>query len=100
MMPQVLLMKELNKINLFLLEMKQEGLIDHVIEALELGVGTVNGKATPAENKLLVKDTYGEILHGDFGYSSVLDMMLYHSGLSTPDIAHAVNLALSYVFCS
>ena len=32
-----------------LLEMKQTGLIDRVIEALGLDVGTVNGKATPAE---------------------------------------------------
>ena len=30
------------------LEMKQEELIDHVIEALLLDVATVNGKATPA----------------------------------------------------
>ena len=60
-------MKELNKIK----EMKQEGLIDHVIEASGLGDDTVNGKATPAEVKLLVKDTDGEIAHDDFGYSSV-----------------------------
>ena len=45
-------MKELNKINLVLSEMKQEGLIDHVIEALGLGVGTVNGKSAPAKVKL------------------------------------------------
>ena len=30
-------------------KMKQEGLIDHVIEALVLDIGTVIGKATPAE---------------------------------------------------
>ena len=40
-----------------LLEMYQEGLIDHVIEALGLDVGTVSGKATPAEAKSLVKYT-------------------------------------------
>ena len=31
------------------LEMKQSGLIDRVLEALGLDVGTVHGKATPAE---------------------------------------------------
>ena len=67
----------MNKINLVLLEMKQKVLIDHVIESLGLGVGTVNGKSTPAKVKLLVKDTYGEIVHGDFGYSSALDIALY-----------------------
>ena len=56
--------------------MKQEGLIDHVIEALGLDVGTMNGKITPAEAKPLVKDTDGEVAHGDFSYSSVVGMML------------------------
>ena len=37
--------------------MKQAGLIDHMIEALGLDVGTVNGKVTHAEVKLLIKDT-------------------------------------------
>ena len=32
--------------------MKQEGLIDHVVEASKLDVGTVNRKATPAKAKL------------------------------------------------
>ena len=31
--------------------MKQEGLIDGIIKALRLDVGTVNGKSTPAEAK-------------------------------------------------
>ena len=31
-----------------LLELKQTGLIDRIIEAMGLDVGTVNGKATPA----------------------------------------------------
>ena len=38
-----------------LLEVKQEGLIDCAIEALGLDVGTVNGNATLAEGKLLVR---------------------------------------------
>ena len=53
--------------------MKQEGLIDCVIE----DVRTVNGRAPPAEVKALVKDTGGEVAHGDFCYSSVIGMLLY-----------------------
>ena len=35
----------------YFLQMKQEGLTDHVIKVLELDVCIVNGKATPAEAK-------------------------------------------------
>ena len=42
-----------------LLEIMQEGLIDHVIE----DVGIVNEKTTPPEAKPLVKDTDGEVTH-------------------------------------
>ena len=48
--------------------MKQEGLIDCTVEALGLDVGTVNQKAIPAKAKLLVKDTGGDVVHGDFSY--------------------------------
>ena len=82
-----------------LLEIKQEGLIGHVIEALRLDVGTNNGKATPADAKPLVKDTDGEVAHGDFSYSSVVSMMLYLSHCSRLDIAYAVNCAACYMFC-
>ena len=41
--------------------MKQEGLIDHVIEALGLDVGTMNGNATPAKVKPFVKDADGGV---------------------------------------
>ena len=76
-----------------LLKVKQEGLIDYVIESLGVDVGTMLGKATPADAKPLVKDTEIEVAHGDFRYSSVVGMMLYISGHSRPDIAHAVNFA-------
>ena len=83
-----------------LLEMKQEGLTDHGIEELSLDVGTVNGKATPAEVKLIVKDTNGGIANSYFCYSSVVDMMLYYSDQSKSDIVCVVNCAACYVFCS
>ena len=40
-------------------EMKQEGLIDCVIEY----ISTLNGRAPPAEAKSLVEDTDGEVAH-------------------------------------
>ena len=77
-----------------LLKMKQTSLIDRVIETLGLDVGTVNGKATPAERTPLVKDENGPIASGDFSYSSVVGMRLYLSGHSRPDIAYAVTSVL------
>ena len=81
------------------LEMTQEGLIDRIIEALGLNVGTVHGKFTPAEGNPLVKDEDGEAAVGDFNYSSVIGMLLYLSGHSRPDIAYAVNSLARYMFC-
>ena len=82
-----------------LLEMKQTGLIDRIIEALGLDIGTVNGKATPSEGRPLVKDHNGEPATGNFNYSSVVGMLLYLSGHTRPDIAYAVNCAARYMFC-
>ena len=67
--------------------MKQTGLIDRIIEAMGLDVGTVNEKATPAQNSPLVKDVNGLDAKGDFSYPSVVGMLLYLSGHSRPDIA-------------
>ena len=51
------------------LEVKQKELIDHVIEALGLDDGTMIGKTTLAEAKLLEKYKDGEVAHSDFSYS-------------------------------
>ena len=74
-------------------------MIDCIIKALGLDVGTVDGKVTPAEAKPLVNDTDGEVAHSDFSYSSVLGIMLFLSGHSTLDIAFAVNCAACCIFC-
>lgn len=81
-----------------LLEMKQEGLINRVIEAMGLDVGMINPKWTPAEGAPLVKDSEGAPASGTFSYSSVVGMLLYLSGHSRPDIAYAVNCAARYMF--
>jgi len=82
-----------------LLEMKQVGLTDRVIEALGLDEGTVNGKFTPSESTPLAKDEDGIPASGTFSYSSVVGMLLYLSGHTRPDIAYAVNCCARYMFC-
>ena len=82
-----------------LLEMKQTGLIERIIEALGLDVGTVNGKATPAEGRPLVKDENGLDAKREFNYASVVGMLLYLAvaGHSRPDIAYAMNCSARYI---
>ncbi|KAL7463637.1 hypothetical protein ACHAXS_003993 [Conticribra weissflogii] len=74
-----------------LLELKQTGLIDQVIEALGLDVGTAKCKYTPTASKPLVKSEKGMAISGEFSYSSVIGMLLYLLGHTCPDIAYAVN---------
>ena len=57
-------------------ETEQVSFINCELEALGLDVGTVNGKTAAAEAKSLVKDTNGEVAHGDFSYSSVVGMLV------------------------
>ena len=82
-----------------LLEMKQTGLIERVVEALGLDDGYARGKHTPAETKPLVKDADGAPAVEGFSYSSVVGMLLYLSGHTRPDIAYAVNCCARYMFC-
>ncbi len=76
--------------NTGLLEMKQTGLIERVVEALGLDDGYARGKHTPAETKPLVKDEDGVAAAKGFSYSSVVGIgpmastlveILYYSSL-------------------
>ena len=59
-----------------LLEMKQTGLIDRIIDALGLDLKLSTNKWTPAEAKPLTRDEDGEPCQGSFSYASVVGMML------------------------
>ena len=81
-----------------LIEMKQTGLIDRVIETLGLDQKVSMSKATPAKSTPLVRDEDGELPHGDFSYSSVVGMLLYLSGHTRPDISYTVNCCARHMF--
>ncbi len=66
--------------NTRLLEMKQTGLIEKVVEALDLDDGYARGKHTPAETKSLVNNEDGVAAAKGFSYSSVVGMLLYLLG--------------------
>ena len=76
------------------IELKQTGLIEKIIEAT--GMQDAKGKSTPAEHKTLGKDPDGKPFEEQWGYASVVGMLLYLSGNSRPDIAFAVNQAARF----
>ena len=80
------------------IEMKQTGLIDRIIEALGIDEGGAGTKLTPASVSPLVKDEDGPAGDGHFNYASVVGMLLYLSGHSRPDITYAVNCCARYMF--
>ena len=55
-----------------MLEMKQTGLINRVVEVVGLDDGYACGKHTPAETKPLVKDEDGVAAVEGFSYRSVV----------------------------
>ena len=80
------------------LEMRQDGLVDRVIESIGLDNGMAKVKYTPADGTPLVKDEDGEPASGQFSYSSVVGMLLYLSGHTRPEITYAVNCCARYMF--
>ena len=76
------------------IELKQTGLINKIIEAT--GMQDANGKSTPADPKTLGKDPNGKPFKEQWGYASVVGMLLYLSGNSRPDIAFADNQAARF----
>jgi hypothetical protein len=77
-----------------LIEMKQVGLIDKVIEAT--GMVDCNPDAVPAGPTPLGKDPNGATFSEFWNYRSVVGMLLYLAGNSRPDIAFAVHQAARF----
>ncbi len=75
--------------------LKQQGLIDRIIEALH--IDDLPGVDTPA-TECLGKDTDGEPGHCTFSYASVIGMMWYLYGHSRPDLGFAVSQAARFAF--
>ena len=82
-----------------LMEMKQVGLINFVLETIGLYYGTEKKKFNPSESSPLVKDAYGPEYCGIYSYRSVVGMLLYISGHTHTGIAYAVNYFARYMFC-
>ena len=82
-----------------LMEMKQDGLINLVLETLGLDDGMANNKFTPSESSPLVKDEYGLADCGSFRYISVVGILLYLSGHTRKKNAYAVKCCARYMFC-
>ena len=80
-----------------LLETKHVGMTDQIGDAPRLD--DANHKFTPAGSTPLVKGKDGAPVHGSFNYSSVVDMLLYLSGHTHPDIVFALNCCARYMFC-
>jgi hypothetical protein len=76
------------------IELKQVGLIDKIIEAT--GMQDCNTKPTPAADKTLGKDKDGKPFSENWGYATVVGMLLYLAGNSRPDIAFAVHQAARF----
>ena len=82
-----------------LMEMKQAGLINCVLETLGLDDGMSKKKITPSESSPLMKDAYGPAACHSFSYSSLVGMLPYLSGHTCTNIEYAVNCCSRYMFC-
>ena len=81
-----------------LIEMRQDGLIERIVEALVLYDGTATKNNTPSEGNPLVKDKDGPSTHGNFRHSSVAGIMLYLAVHKRTNIDHSFNCCARYMF--
>ena len=73
-----------------LLETNKSEMVECLIEVVGLDDGTTHGKYTPAEASPLVKYEEGKQESGTFIYSSFVDMILYLSVNTRPDVTYDV----------
>ena len=75
--------------------MTQTGLIDRILEAME--IGDLDPVGTPADD-VLGKDEFGDPADCSFNYASVIGMLWYLYGHSRPDLGFAVSQAARFAF--
>ena len=80
------------------LELKQEFLIQRIINAMTFDCSIMNGKDNPAVKPLLHKDTDGPPRKHDWHYRSLIGMLNYLEKTSRPELAFAVHQCAR--FCS
>ena len=72
------------------LELTQKGLTDRIINALGLE-STSNAVATPVEKRALGADIDGPLSQEAYNYASVIEMLVYLSNRTRPDVSFAVH---------
>ena len=78
--------------------MRQNGLIERIVEALVLYDGMATKNHSFSEGKPLVKDTDRPSTHGHLRHSSVAGIMLYLAVYTCTNIDHGVNCCARYMF--
>ena len=78
------------------IELLQVGLIDRILQVLNLDKENASVRHEPASTTPLGKDEQGAPRKEQWSYSSVIGMLLYLASNSRPDIAFAVNQAAKF----
>ena len=82
------------------LELLQVGLIDRIVNALNLQDSPIKSNITPTTASPLGKDEEGPPRKFSWNYASLIGMLLYLSSNSRPDIAFAVHQAARFTHCA
>ena len=81
------------------IELLQMGLIDRILEMLDLDGERVLTKPTPAVTETIGKDENGPPRKELWNYASLVGMMLYLASNLRPDIAFAVHQCARFTHC-
>jgi Reverse transcriptase (RNA-dependent DNA polymerase). len=81
------------------LELKQTGLIQRILRALNLHSDDVTTRLEPASKEPLGKDENGPPRQESWSYPSLIGMLLYLSGNSRPELTFAVNQCARFNHC-
>ena len=81
-----------------LLEIRQDVIINRVVEDLGLDDGAAKFKWNPDKAKTLIKDEEGVTMSGNFSQISIVGIMLYLSVHTSLEIAYTINFSERYMF--